>query len=431
MMRKHSVLTAATAAVALVNAFGQTSYALDVHSTDYNGSSTPGTFSWASANIWSDDLVPDSSTSVANISTLTTLSTGTGITLDASRTLAGLGFNNALAQTGTGQLTITGGTPSTSRFTLLSESNGVPSDTTSAPAIYVAPSITAEAIQINVPITLGNTATAGHTAYIVNDATSTAKSIVFNNAITQYVDTTDPLNPVSSSWGVTFTRAAAANASVYLEMKGSNASNWSGDTVIDTGLRLYNALLPYGAGKGDVTITTNGTLRSGWNSGSAVINGLNGAGAIIFASARDFTVGASGSNGAFTGAISSSGSNQVNLNKIGTGTQTLSNATSAYRNTTILDGTLSVDSINATGGTGASSLGRGDATANSLRIDGGKLQYTGAGNTTDRLMTIGLRGADLGCQRYRRTCFYQCRLVCYRGHISIHRGKQHDRRSNH
>lgn len=86
----------------------------------------------------------------------------------------------------------------------------------------------------------------------------------------------------------------------------------------------------------------------------------------------------------YAGAISGGG----NLLMDGSAIQYLSSGASTYTGTTtISDGTLQV-SVLADGGT-ASSIGSSSNAASNLVLSGGTLEYVGAGNSTDRLFTLG------------------------------------------
>jgi fibronectin-binding autotransporter adhesin len=87
------------------------------------------------------------------------------------------------------------------------------------------------------------------------------------------------------------------------------------------------------------------------------------------------------------------------LTKLGAGRLILTNVDNTYTGvTTVNVGTLAVESLEvmtATPTTQKDSLGGSNNTAASLTINGGILQYVGAGSTTDRLFTVGASGATL------------------------------------
>jgi fibronectin-binding autotransporter adhesin len=94
----------------------------------------------------------------------------------------------------------------------------------------------------------------------------------------------------------------------------------------------------------------------------------------------------------FGGPINDQAANAVswklNVTKSGAGSQTLSSLTSGYSgNTTVSAGVLEISKL-ANGGSN-SSIGKSTNAASSLVLNGGSLIYNGAGDTTDRLFTIG------------------------------------------
>ncbi|EDY17462.1 autotransporter-associated beta strand repeat protein [Chthoniobacter flavus Ellin428] len=82
------------------------------------------------------------------------------------------------------------------------------------------------------------------------------------------------------------------------------------------------------------------------------------------------------------------GASTFNLTQAGTGTLALTNAASTYKGiTTVNSGVLQVSKL-AAGGS-PSSIGQSSNAATNLVINGGTFKYAGAGDTTDRLFTIG------------------------------------------
>jgi len=169
----------------------------------------------------------------------------------------------------------------------------------------------------------------------------------------------------------------------------SGANTYTGDTFIDAGtLRL-------GAGN-VVPNTSDVNLR-----GATAIFDVNGqtdtvgsiagvAGSTITLGAGALTSGGSNSTTTFAGTITGTGT----LTQIGTGTLTLSGANTYTGKTTIQNGVLSVASLNkVTGGTANSNLGAPVTVANGTIDLGngantGTLQYTGVGETTDRVINL-------------------------------------------
>ena len=98
--------------------------------------------------------------------------------------------------------------------------------------------------------------------------------------------------------------------------------------------------------------------------------------------------------GTFSGTINQGvNAGPLSLTKAGTGTLTLSGSNSYTGVTTISEGILSV-SILANGGMN-SGIGASSNAAGNLVLDGGTLQYTGAGNSTDRLFTLTTNGGTI------------------------------------
>ncbi len=200
-----------------------------------------------------------------------------------------------------------------------------------------------------------------------------------------------------------------ANASTTLEFEGhvigSGLMSKNGPgTLVLSGSNTYTG----------GTQVTGGTLRAGSTSAfgpSGHMTLFNTAGALLDLAGFNTTVtsliggGANGGNvnlggGTLTinsvdtrdyaGAISGTG----NLIKNGAGTQTLSGCNSSYSGTTTINaGVLAVNCL-PNGGVN-SSIGASSAVASNLVINGGTLQYTGAGNNTDRQFTLGTSGGTI------------------------------------
>lgn len=87
-------------------------------------------------------------------------------------------------------------------------------------------------------------------------------------------------------------------------------------------------------------------------------------------------------------------SGSSSLTKAGSGNLVLSNNSNNFSGAiTISGGTLSVTSIG--NGGAPSALGASSAAASNLNFDGGTLNYTGAGDSTDRLFTVSPNGATI------------------------------------
>ena len=154
------------------------------------------------------------------------------------------------------------------------------------------------------------------------------------------------------SGGFGFTKAGPG--SVRLQTVGKT---YTGDTIVDGGtldINVANAL-PFGAGKGNVSVNTGATLglRQGIN-----INGLNGVGSIsAFSSGtKGLTLGNGDASGSFGGSIAN-GSGAIALTKTGIGTQTLTAANAYTGVTTVNSGTLLVNGSIGSGNTTVAALG--------------------------------------------------------------------------
>jgi autotransporter-associated beta strand protein len=132
-----------------------------------------------------------------------------------------------------------------------------------------------------------------------------------------------------------------------------NVNTYAGDTLVSEGeLRLASVsnILPNGAGKGNVTVSTGAALNM--NDRSDTINGLNGGGTVRSTSGtQTLTLGDGNANGSFSGALQNT-AGTLNLAKIGSGTQTMAaGSTLTYGGTTTVSGTLSVDGTKSGAGT--------------------------------------------------------------------------------
>jgi autotransporter-associated beta strand protein len=142
-----------------------------------------------------------------------------------------------------------------------------------------------------------------------------------------------------------------------------------------------------------LTGTTGGGTIVSSGTGALVINSDL---AVTGAGSKTLTLaGADAHANEVAGIISNnSGSNLTSLVKSGAGTWILSGANTYSGATSILDGILSVSSINrVSGGTSSSSMGAPTTLANGTVVLGnasstGTLLYTGAGETTDRVFNL-------------------------------------------
>jgi len=139
-----------------------------------------------------------------------------------------------------------------------------------------------------------------------------------------------------------------------LQIKPAN-NTYSGDTVIAQGslvYRFYDDVIPDGAGKGNVVVSTGAILDLSGR--SETINGLSGGGVVdnttlVQISNSTLTIGANDADGTFTGVVANGNSagKVLNLVKTGTGTQTLSGANSYTGTTTVDGGVLNVSTLSS------------------------------------------------------------------------------------
>jgi autotransporter-associated beta strand protein len=164
------------------------------------------------------------------------------------------------------------------------------------------------------------------------------------------------------------------------------ANTHSGDTNLNAGTLTIahqdalaqSNLVP---GGGSLTAASISSLNVG---------GLKGSGALTV-EAYTLNVGGNNQSTAYSGALSSSGSGQ--LNKVGTGTLTLTGSSSYARPIVIQNGSIAVTSVALAGAN--SSLGTGSS-ASMLVFDGGRLVYNGTSTgTTDRAFTVTQNGGTI------------------------------------
>jgi outer membrane autotransporter protein len=173
----------------------------------------------------------------------------------------------------------------------------------------------------------------------------------------------------------------------------NRSNDFVGNVTISSGSILQtNAanVLPRTA---TLTILGNGVLRF-VNTGDQTIDGLNGSPSAVItflAGGRpNLTVGASNGSGHFAGQI---GNVIASFTKLGSGTQTLSGASTYLGRTTFSGGILSTQRL-ANGGA-ASGIGASTSDAANLVLDGGTLQYTGIAASTNRRFTLTTNGGGL------------------------------------
>ncbi|MDP2324310.1 MAG: autotransporter-associated beta strand repeat-containing protein, partial [Gammaproteobacteria bacterium] len=288
-----------------------------------------------------------------------------------NQTLAGLTLNNIGATTattvtiGTGVLTMNGG------ITATSSNAGMISTITGTGVGTLALNGAVRTFDI-APITVGDSTTVADltptlniTALISGDAASgihkTGGGLLLLNAANTYGGSTT-VAAGTLKYGVANAIPTGTALSV---LSGAVLDITSGGTAVTVGsLASENA----GAGGLITTLSTTGTVT--------------------------FTTGALNTSTIYGGVISNSAGSTLNFVKVGSGTQTLGGASTYNGRTSIQNGALSVSSINSVvGGTSSSNLGAPVTVANGTIDLGfgtttGTLIYTGAGETTDRVINL-------------------------------------------
>ena len=177
------------------------------------------------------------------------------------------------------------------------------------------------------------------------------------------------------------------DAGVYLQ----SSCTYTGKTTILGGLNVFADALPNGARQGDVYLY--GMLQP---SAALTMNGLFGSGLMRRGHSGNINVNVGDNNASstFGGVIMDFG--YIFLNKIGTGTLTLTGPSVVKGAITVQNGILSVASINSSPSSPsrviASNMGAPDAGQTTIALGTtattGQLTYTGLGETTDRAINL-------------------------------------------
>ncbi len=271
---------------------------------------------WTSSGSWTGG-VPNQVGAVANFGSVITAPRT--VTVSGTQTVGIMNFNNANAYT------VTGGT-----IVLDNGANG--------PAV--------------ITDTLGN-----HTI---------ASAVTLNSNASLNVATGNSLTLSGAVGGAGGLTAGGAGIVVL-----SGANTYSGGTTISAGTVQLAGSGTLGSTSNALSIASGATLDM--NGASATVGSLSGAGTIdnvANAGASVLTAGGLNSNTTFSGVIKNT-TGTVALNKVGTGTMTLSGTNTYSGGVTLTGGDLSVGA--------AANLG---AAANPIKFNGGVLQVTGTTLTT-------------------------------------------------
>ncbi|HWP40422.1 MAG TPA: autotransporter-associated beta strand repeat-containing protein, partial [Tepidisphaeraceae bacterium] len=200
--------------------------------------------------------------------------------------------------------------------------------------------------------------------------------------------------PAALGQGVTWTAGAGTNTSW------SEPSNWNvapaegGDVFFAQAGSLATVNTATTVGSIQFNIATGFTIAG---SATLTINsGIGVTGAGNYSISTPLSLGANNTWNIATGSLHVSGviGGTSALTKTGTGTLTISSASTYSGPTTISQGVLEISVLgNHDQASGIGSSANNDAS--NLLIDGGTLRYVGGGATTDRAMTIGPGGATI------------------------------------
>jgi autotransporter-associated beta strand protein len=199
----------------------------------------------------------------------------------------------------------------------------------------------------------------------------------------------------------------ALNDAIYVGWQNNGSLIINGGTVSALNVQLgntlsgttYNGTLSLNGGVLQTTsVVLGGGSPSNWTTGGSINfagGTLQAAGTLTVnapssvAASANALIDTNGYNGTVSGLISGAGG----LTKLGAGTLTVTGSNTFTGVTTVSGGTLSMSSAANDGA--ASPLGASSNAAANLVLDGGTLQWTGAGGSTDRLFTLTPNGGTL------------------------------------
>jgi len=169
-------------------------------------------------------------------------------------------------------------------------------------------------------------------------------------------------------------------------------NTYTGATTVNAGtLRAGVAGTAFGSNSAVTLANVSGATLdlNNFNTSIGSLAGGGGSGGNVTLGSATLATGGDNTSTSYGGVISGTGG----LTKAGIGTQTLTGSNSYTGVTTINGGVLSVSNL-ANGGSN-SNIGASGSGAANLVINGGTLQYTGSGSTSNRLFTVGTGGATL------------------------------------
>lgn len=230
---------------------------------------------------------------------------------------------------------------------------------------------------------------------------------------------------MSPDSGATIVLSGIVSGSGDLFQDGAGTTRLSGANTFSGGLTVDSGTVQLGndSAAGTGTLTLNGGTIEAFGGARSLNEAVTVGGNFAVGGSQNLTLsGAMNLGGAtrtvtvdnsglttFSGTISGTGG----LTKAGAGTLVLS-GTNPYDGVTTLNaGTLSVSNL-LNGGTD-SNIGDSPSAAANLVFNGGTLQYTGAGSTSDRAFTVGTGGATIEANGSGALNLNQTGVLAYSG----------------
>ncbi len=298
-------------------------------------------------------------------SPITATNNVTAVTIGASESETGDASYNGYVELASGSSTYTGNTTLQSGYLLVgTSSTGTAANVTGGPigtgALFIGKSSGGSSSEDNGPSTLAastNNLTLLNPISISNNNTLQVGVPVTSN-------TTSPAYPLQSFASNSLTLGGVISGAGAITIQSGGTVTLSNNNTYNGGTTINSGTLQVGAGGTTGSIAGNITNNS----------------FLTFNVSNPLTV---------SGIISGTGI----LTQLGSGALTLAGSNPYTGLTSIKAGGLLVTTL-ANGGN-ASPIGASTSAAANLIIDGGFLRYTGTGNSTDRLFTIGANGSAL------------------------------------